>query len=57
MVVLGLTFLRRRKSSFIHGAEDDTRDLADCLAEYLRSGAWPGRGARAGAARRIGTGM
>jgi len=54
MVVLGLTFLRRRKSSFIHGAEDDTRDLADCLAEYLRSGAWPGRGASADAARRIG---
>ena len=56
MVVLGLTFLRRRKSSFIHGAEDDTRDLADCLAGYLRSGAWPGRGPSANAARRIGGG-
>ena len=43
MVVMGLTFLRRRKSSFIHGAEDDARDLADCLAEYLRCGTWPGR--------------
>ena len=33
---LGATFLRRRKSSFIHGAEDDTADLADHLASYLR---------------------
>ena len=35
MVALGLTFLRRRKSSFIHGAEDDARDLAEHLAEHL----------------------
>ena len=35
MYVLGLTFLRRRKSSFIHGAEDDARDLTDHLAGYL----------------------
>lgn len=35
MVALGLTFLRRRKSSFIHGAGDDARDLADHLADYL----------------------
>ena len=35
MVALGLTFLRRRKSSFIHGAEDDARDLAEHLAGYL----------------------
>jgi putative flavoprotein involved in K+ transport len=27
--------LRRRKSSFIHGAEDDARDLAEHLAAYL----------------------
>jgi putative flavoprotein involved in K+ transport len=33
---LGATFLRRRKSSFIHGAEDDTADLADHLAAHLR---------------------
>lgn len=37
MYVLGLTFLRRRKSSFIHGAEDDARDLAAHLASYLES--------------------
>jgi putative flavoprotein involved in K+ transport len=32
---LGATFLRRRKSSFIHGAEDDSADLADHLTGYL----------------------
>ena len=35
MYVMGLTFLRRRKSSFIHGAEDDARDLSAHLATYL----------------------
>jgi len=33
--VLGLPYLRRRKSSFIHGAEDDVRELAAHLADYL----------------------
>jgi putative flavoprotein involved in K+ transport len=32
---IGLGFLRRRKSSFIHGAEDDAIELADHLASYL----------------------
>lgn len=32
---LGATFLRRRKSSFIHGSLDDTEDLANHLAGYL----------------------
>ncbi len=32
---IGLNFLRRRKSSFIHGAEDDAIDLTDHLARYL----------------------
>ena len=32
---LGLNFLRRRKSSFIHGAEDDARDLVGHLADHL----------------------
>jgi putative flavoprotein involved in K+ transport len=32
---LGGTFLRRRRSSFIHGAGDDTADLADHLALHL----------------------
>ena len=41
MVVMGLTFMRRRKSSFIHGAEDDAQDLAGHLADYLRGGAGP----------------
>jgi putative flavoprotein involved in K+ transport len=35
---LGATFLRRRKSSFIHGAEDDAVDLARHLAGFLGAG-------------------
>jgi putative flavoprotein involved in K+ transport len=35
LYVMGLTFLRRRKSSFIHGAEDDARDLSAHLAAHL----------------------
>jgi putative flavoprotein involved in K+ transport len=35
MYVLGLPVLRRRKSSFIHGVEDDARELIDHLAGYL----------------------
>ncbi|MGD8419857.1 MAG: pyridine nucleotide-disulfide oxidoreductase, partial [Gammaproteobacteria bacterium] len=32
---MGATFLRRRKSSFIHGAGDDAADLAQHLAAFL----------------------
>ncbi len=32
---MGLNFLRRRKSSFIHGAADDAIDLVDHLAAHL----------------------
>ena len=32
---IGLNFLRRRKSSFIHGAEDDARELVEHLAGHL----------------------
>ena len=35
MYLLGTTFLRRRKSSFIHGAEDDCNDLADHMVGFL----------------------
>jgi putative flavoprotein involved in K+ transport len=35
LYAIGLPVLRRRKSSFIHGAEDDARDLAKHLAAYL----------------------
>jgi putative flavoprotein involved in K+ transport len=35
MYALGLPVLRRRKSSFIHGIEDDARELIDHLAGYL----------------------
>jgi putative flavoprotein involved in K+ transport len=37
--VLGLNFMRRRKSSFIHGAEDDARDLSGHLRRYLERNA------------------
>jgi putative flavoprotein involved in K+ transport len=36
LYALGLPVLRRRKSSFIYGAEDDARDLVDHLASYLQ---------------------
>jgi putative flavoprotein involved in K+ transport len=35
MYALGLPVLRRRKSSFIYGAEQDARDVVDHLAGYL----------------------
>ena len=35
LYALGLPYLRRRKSTFIHGAADDTRDLSVHLAGYL----------------------
>ena len=39
--VMGLPVLRRRKSSFIHGAEDDARDLVAHLERHLADRAWP----------------
>jgi putative flavoprotein involved in K+ transport len=35
---LGLNFMRRRKSSYMHGAEDDVRDLSAHLVGHLRAG-------------------
>jgi putative flavoprotein involved in K+ transport len=35
MYALGLPVLRRRKSTFIHGIEDDARDVIEHLAAYL----------------------
>jgi putative flavoprotein involved in K+ transport len=35
--VMGLPFMRRRKSSYMHGAADDAQDLSSHLADYLRS--------------------
>jgi len=35
LYVLGLPFLRKRKSSFMHGAEDDVRELGEHLADHL----------------------
>jgi putative flavoprotein involved in K+ transport len=39
MYAIGLPVLRRRKSTFIIGAEDDARDIVAHLARYLASGA------------------
>jgi len=36
LYLLGLQFLRKRKSSFMHGAEDDARHIAAHLSQYLR---------------------
>jgi putative flavoprotein involved in K+ transport len=35
MYLMGMQFLRRRKSALIDGASDDARDLAAHLASYL----------------------
>ena len=35
LYAIGLNLLRRRKSTFIHGAEDDARDLTDHLAAHV----------------------
>ena len=35
LYAIGLPVLRRRKSTFIHGAEDDARDLVEHLCGYL----------------------
>ena len=43
---IGLNFLRRRKSSFIHGASDDATDLVDHLAGYLETAASDGPAAQ-----------
>jgi putative flavoprotein involved in K+ transport len=39
LYVLGLPFMRRRKSSFIHGAQDDVEELAEHLLGQLRCNA------------------
>jgi putative flavoprotein involved in K+ transport len=44
LYAIGLPVLRRRKSTFIHGAEDDARDLIDHLACYLAGTAVHQRG-------------
>ena len=50
MYALGLPVLRRRKSTFIHGIEDDAREVMEHLAGYLatdgKSGSDPGQRGR-----------
>jgi putative flavoprotein involved in K+ transport len=38
LYALGLPVLRRRKSTFIHGIEDDAREVVDHLVRYLGTG-------------------
>ena len=38
---IGLNFLRRRKSSFIHGAEDDASELVEHVADHLATAQQP----------------
>jgi putative flavoprotein involved in K+ transport len=42
LYALGLPVLRRRKSTFIPGAEDDARDIVEHLVGYLAAGAAAG---------------
>ncbi|HMN80821.1 MAG TPA: NAD(P)/FAD-dependent oxidoreductase [Burkholderiaceae bacterium] len=44
LYVLGLPFLRRRKSSLIDGAGDDARDLSDHVAAYVGARVGTGTG-------------
>ena len=37
LYVIGLPFLRRRKSSFIHGTEDDATDISEHLSKFLKT--------------------
>jgi putative flavoprotein involved in K+ transport len=43
MYLLGMPFLRRRKSSFIDGGRDDAEDLILELAGHLDRQAWPAK--------------
>jgi putative flavoprotein involved in K+ transport len=43
LYAIGLPVLRRRKSTFIHGAEDDARDIVEHLAGYLAGASVRGR--------------
>jgi putative flavoprotein involved in K+ transport len=46
LYALGLNLLRRRKSSFIHGAEDDAREITEHVAAYLAAERSPAPAAR-----------
>ncbi len=52
LYTLGLNFMRRRRSSYIHGAEDDVRDLSAHLVQRLRAAQSAPRTARQGSSSR-----
>jgi putative flavoprotein involved in K+ transport len=54
--VLGLPFMRRRKSSYMHGAEDDARDLSSHIEAHLDAIPASGRYRRPSARVRMGRG-
>jgi putative flavoprotein involved in K+ transport len=51
LYALGLNFMRRRKSSFIHGTQDDVCDLGAHLTAYLRGSVGAGGAGSAGTMR------
>jgi len=57
LYVLGLPFLRRRKSSLIDGVGDDARELSTHLAAYLRKAATNATAAPASGSKRDATGI
>jgi putative flavoprotein involved in K+ transport len=57
LYVLGLPFLRRRKSSLIDGVGDDARELSTHLAAYLRKAATNATAAPASGSKKDATGI
>ena len=53
LYAIGLPLLRRRKSTFIHGAEDDARDIVEHLAGYSPTERTAGRSKPVDEIRRV----
>ena len=57
LYALGLPVLRRRKSTFIHGIEDDAREVIDHLSGYLAGDSRPRRARRLAVVVSLGRGI